>query len=347
MKWILTFATLCTLQVFGITKKTDSFTNPPPPPSHPELEGEPDLFNRYEQIFAGNVEFLYWGTTAGGLDYALKMRHNALDPVCYAQGRYENAKYDMSPGVRLCFLFFRALRYWEVRWQYTRMTCEGNDRSGKPDPSEQYLTGTWPQISSNPLSGAHSHIHLNYNVFDWFIDRVFFPNPHLRLRVVGGATVAWMDQDWKVRYTDSTTTATVIRNKWHFVGAGLKNGLMVDWYWTGNLYFTAHGFFGPLIGSYSNQSKQSTSNSATLVRDASYQDVRPTMTTQMLLGPSYQRNFASTRMELFAGYEMNAWFNLQEIYRSTSGTASQAKETLINSSMLALYGLTTRLSLDF
>lgn len=346
MKCLLAAVTLLTLPLMAITPTKTNNGNTSQV-LHPELEGEPDLFNRYEQICSASAEFLYWGTAAGGLDYALKMRHSAEDATCYAQGRYETAKYDMSPGFRFCFLFFRAPHFWEVRWQYTRMTCEGNDHAGKPGPSDQYLTGTWPQISSNPLSGAHSHIHLNYNVFDWLVDRVFYTNPHLRMRSVGGVFVGWMDQDWKVRYTDSSSTATIIRNRWHYVGGGMKSGLMIDWYWTGNLYFTAQGFFGGLIGSYTNRSKQSTSNSQILVRDASYQDVRPTMTTQFLVGPSYQRNFKTNRLELFAGYEMNSWFNLQEIFRSTSSTASAAKETFINSSMMSLYGLTARVTFDF
>jgi len=129
---------------------------------------------------------------------------------------------------------------------------------------------------------------------------------------------------------------------------------MVDWYWTGDLYMTAHGFFGLLVGSYSNHSKQTTTFQPTAadnidipVRDASYHDARPAMTAQMLLGPSYQKNFCSSRLEIFAGFEMNMWWNLQEVYHSTSGTPTDAKETWINSSLMSLYGLTTRVTLDF
>ena len=67
----------------------------------------------------------------------------------------------------------------------------------------------------------------------------------------------------------------------------------------------------------------------------------------MIIGPSWQKNLPKNRIELFAGFEMNLWINLQEVYRSTSSTAMGAKETWINSSTLALYGLTTRLTVDF
>jgi hypothetical protein len=320
-----------------------------------EFEGEPDLFKRLDQIYAGTVEFLYWGVVEGGLDYALKMRHDAWGPTpSYAQGRYENGTYDFDPGVRLALTYFRAPRHWESKWQYTRMTSRGKNRSSKPSVDQKYLTGTWPQIIPNPLTEATSHLHFNYNVFDWMIDRVFFPNPHLRLRTVGGGLAAWMDQDWKVRYVDSLLQATTIRNKWHFVGAGLKSGIVVDWYWTGSLYMTAHSFFGVLMGHYSNRSKQTTNyqpdsddNTAIPVRDASYKDIRPAMTAQLILGPSYQKNYDSCRLELFAGFEMNMWVNVNEIYRSTASGPTAGKETWINSSLLALYGLTTRITMDF
>ena len=148
---------------------------------------------------------------------------------CYAQGQFENAKYGIDPGFRLGFLYFRAPHYWEIRWQYTRMTNRGENKSNKPEPGNQFLTGTWPQITTLPLSEATSSIHLNYNVFDWLVTRVFFPNPHLRLRVLGGISTAWMDQNWEVSYSDSAGNTTKTQNRWHYVGAGLRSGTLVDW----------------------------------------------------------------------------------------------------------------------
>lgn len=321
-----------------------------------ELEGEPDLFRRYDQIYAGSIEFLYWKVAEGSLDYALKMQHSAWGPTpSFAQGRFENAIYNIDPGFRLNLTYFRAPHYWEMRWQYTRMTNRGTDHSSKPPGASEFLTGTFNQISTTDLlMGATSNIHLNYNVLDWLVDRVFFPNPHLRLRVVGGATLAWMSQDWKVTYTYGSPNSTTIRNRWGYAGAGLKTGTIVDWYWTGDLYMSAQGGFGLLLGGYSNRAKQTTTfqptgsdNPTIPVRDTNFHDTRGIFTTQMIFGPSYQKNFSCSRIELFAGFEMNAWFNLQEIYRSTQATPTLAKETWLSSGTLLFYGLSTRLTLDF
>ncbi len=351
MKWTVLSIVFC-LPLIAMAKQTPTTYECC---CYDELEGEPDLFKRYDQVFSGSAEFLYWSVTEGGLDYALKMKRDAWGPTpTFAQGHFKNATYGMDPGFRLGFLFFRAPHYWEVRWQYTRMTSRGKNSASKPAEPQQFLTGTFPHILTNPLTGAHSRIHLNYNVFDWLVDRVFFPNPHLRLRVVGGATVAWLDQDWKVIYNDASPFFTTIRNRWDFVGAGLKTGTMFDWYWTWDLYMTAQGFLGVLMGSYSNRAEEMTTfqptnadNPTVPVRDAHYKDARPAMTAQMMVGPSYQKNFCSNRLEIFAGFEMNVWFNLQEVYRSTQAAAQFAKETWMSSGMLALYGLTTRITLDF
>ena len=82
-----------------------------------------------------------------------------------------------------------------------------------------------------------------------------------------------------------------------------------------------------------------------------FSDVRPTFTIQGIFGPSWQKNFCSMRAEVFAGYEINTWFNLQEMYRSGGGTVNgspeNAKQTWLSNAAIALQGLTTRVTLDF
>ena len=320
-----------------------------------EAPFDADLFKKDAQIFSADVGFLYWAAAEGALDYAISMNHAAWGPsASYAQGNFDRAGFGMNPGFRLGLRYFRAPHYWEVEWQYTRFTGQGINEVNKPAPDQQYLTGTFPQITTFPLTKATSSIHLNYNVGDMVVTRVFFPNPHLRLRILGGALMSWMSQDWNVHYYDTASNTTSIRNSWQYIGGGLKSGSMVDWYWTGDLYMTAMGTISLLVGTYSNHSKQTTTFSPTVnddpsvpVRNAEYRDVRPAFSAQMMLGPSWQKNYPKNRVEVFAGFEANMWMNLQEVYRSTASSASSAKETWINTGVLTLYGLTTRLTVDF
>ncbi len=347
MKYITCCLIALTGTLIGVEKKTT------PPPTLPPFDA--DLYRKDQQVISFHGEFLFWRVQEGALDYATKMRGNAWGPSqCYAQGKVESATFDGEPGFRVAASFFRAPKYWEVWGQYTRLTANGNNQSSKPHPDTEYVTGTWPQIFTNPMAGARSHIHLNYNVADFLADRVFLPNPHLRIRLMGGGSGAWMDQFWKIKYVDSGSFETKISNRWKFFGGGLRLGTLFDWYWFNNIYITGGATFAAFLGSYHNSSFQNTNfkptpsfDTSLPVRDTKFRDIRAAYLTQFYFGPSYQRNFVGHRIELFAGYEINAWWNLQEIHHSTSGGPLDAKETWINTSMLALQGLTARLTVDF
>jgi hypothetical protein len=321
----------------------------------PELDG-PDLFRRNEQICSVHLDFLYWTVDQGSLDFALKMKHPAWGPTpSYAQGDVKQASYGADPGFRVGVLFFRAPHYWEVLGQYTRVNISGKNSIHKPQASNLYLTGTWPQITANPLAWAHSHIKMDYNLFDVLASRVYITNPHLRLRVLGGFGGAWLKQEWNVKYSDFFNLGTKIHNRWSFEGGGLKLGTMVDWYiCEPDLYFTGSAIFGAFVGGYKNISKQTTNvvpdpadDPSVPIRNAKLRDARSAFSFQLLIGPSWQKNFTCNRIEIFAGYEMNLWFNLQEIYRSTSGVPSAEKQTWQTTNALVLQGLTTRIVYDF
>jgi hypothetical protein len=272
----------------------------------------------------------------------------------YASGTVKSAKFHLDPGFRITGSYYNAPKYWEVRAGYTHLISRGSDSAGVPGGSGKYLTGTWPQITLQPLVHAHSHAFFNYNIFDLTIDRVFITNPHLRLRMTGGLSLPWIEQDWKIHYFDSTGGNTTIRNRWHYVGAGIKMGLSGDWYWGNNVYITGLSSFGMFMGSYSNHSKQTTTfqptgseNPMLPVRNSSYSDARGAFCAQFSIGPSWQKNIRCNRIEIYAGYELTGWFNLQEIRRSSGGVPTVAKETWMSTSMITLQGLTTRVTFDF
>ena len=329
------------------------FADPPPQPP----PKDPDLFLKDNAIFSSHLEFLYWKPIEGALMYALKMDRQSWNPEnTFPVGHYENADYDFDPGFRVTMGYFRAPRYWEIWTTYTRLTARGSE---KVHPSNshpnQFLTATWPTYFQESLSEAKTSIHLNYNVADLNVDRYFIPNPHLRLRMLGGFTGAWMDQDWAVKYYDFDNHTSLIRNRWRFGGAGFRLGLMVDWFWTDDIYVTIRGTLAALVGAYKNSMVQTSSiklgpeyNTNLPLRNAIYRDARSVGHLQLLMGPSWQRSWKSVRTELFLGYEINSWTNLQEIYFSVQGVPAYAsQQTTFNSGVLTLQGLTTRFSIDY
>lgn len=361
MKWILLSALALTSSIYSATPK-----NQPPAKCDPETMSC-DLFRRAVPVYTADAEILCWTVAEGALDYALKMEHPAWGPSSYyAQGDFQRAAFDWDPGFRVAIQYFRAPHFWEMRWQYTRATFRGDNVIHAPNASDEFLLPTWPPIFTGAVSKAKSRLHMNYNVFDWSVDRVFFPNEHLRVRLLSALAVAWLDQDWKVRYFSGADT-TIVHNKWSFAGGGLKVGGIFDWYIYKDFYLSGVGVFGLFLGSYDNHAKQTTSykpdisdNTSIPVRDAKYGDLRGVVNAQMSFGPSWQKAYSSSRIEVFSGFEMNVWSNLQEVYRSTATSVpiglggglgslppTGTTETWMNTGLVTLYGVTTRVTIDF
>jgi hypothetical protein len=334
----------------------------PPPDDDSDL----DLFSKNNSVIFVSGEFLYWKVNEAPLDYAIKMKQPAWGPTnVYANGKMEKASFDWEPGFRVNVGWFDGPSYWDAYLQYTYLRSHGHNETHAPDESNLFLNGTWPHpdpsITSPSLSKAESDIHFHYNVGDFLFSRRFFPNPHLRLKLFGGATGAWLNQDWKVEYTDTNNQKSHIRNHWRFSGGGLRIGLGVDWYLhiTG-LYFTGIASGALLGGEYHNVSKQTTSTTPSFtilpadqydtsvpIRNNHFEDARFAAQAQIAAGPSWQQSFDIVRTELFIGYELTSWANLQEVYRSTSGIPQASKETWMGSGLITLQGLTARFTLDF
>lgn len=313
-----------------------------------------DLFRKNREVISPSLEFIYWSLEESDLDFAVQMNHPAWGTTpTFSTGDVVEANTDFQPGFRTALSYFRATRLWEVKAAYTFYYHNKSETALKPSDPDLFLTSTWPTNLPSPLQEASSTLRFHYHLGDLLVDRFFIPNPHFRLRLKGGLTGAIILQRWQTNYTDNAFVTTV-HNRWRFIGAGLRTGIFLDWYWTHDIYITGSFSFASLLGRYRNHSKiQTTANPSGLdnpdvaFQDLFKKDLRIANQVQFLFGPSWQKNFTSLRVEIFAGYELTSWWNLQEIYRSLSGTPEAPKQIFTNTSLLALQGLTTRLTLDF
>ncbi len=318
-----------------------------------EKETEVSKFDTRQRIF-GSLEFLYWTVQEGALDYAIHMKHPAPAAPSFASGNFKTADFDWAPGFRIVAGFYRAPHYWEVFAQYTWFYSKGSNRTFAPSEAGEFLSATWAEMTTPPLQTAESHIDIHYQIGDLLVTRVFDPNPHLRMRWVGGITTAFIDQNWKIDYFNFVGGHDHIKSKWKFAGAGLRLGITVDWFWTGKIYFTGKASIATLVGAYHNRARQTT-NAAGFdpevpVRDVLYNSPRFAFHSQILLGPSYQTSFCGCKqwdLELFAGYEFNAWFNLQEVYRSSQSAGGFPKETNLETGVLGFHGIVLRATIGF
>ena len=313
-----------------------------------------DLFKEGKRVEFINLEFLYWTMSESAMDYALKMKNPARAAPTEGVGHYKVIDFGWNPGFRGNVGYFNAHHYWDVYAQYTYFKCTGHDHAKAPEQSGLFLNGTWPQPSFGsgvdvPLANAHSSVDFSLQQADAIASRRFFPNPHFRMRLFGGGTVAWLRQNWEIDYKDTAGQTSHLHSHWRFTGAGVKAGLFLDWFMGKGGYYLTTCFSGAVYsGSYHNVSKQRTSlNAALPLRNVHYHDTRLVPTFQLLAGPSWQMAYDTVRTEIFIGYELNFWANVHEVYRTSSGTPQAAKQTTMSNSMISIQGLTFRWNLDF
>lgn len=303
------------------------------------------LFVERSQFFI-NTEFLYWTVEEGVLDYAVRMNKSTTGDPTFAIGNYKIADYDFRPGYRVSIAWYNCPKYWEATAQYTWLYNKGSNSAFDPSEEDRFLNPTWQTISQGPFQKASSLIDLHYHVGDLIIARVFDPNPHLRMRLLGGLTSSYIEQSWKIRYRNFDDEFDRVKNKWRFFGGGVRLGTTIDWFWGYQFYLTGRANFATLLGTYKNEARQITTDKV-LVRDATYDDHRFALHGQVMLGPSWQKPCECWSIEAFVGYEFNVWLNLQEIIRSDLSDIENPKETRHARGLFGLHGLTARLTLGF
>ncbi len=326
----------------------------------PKISYDTDLFRENNKVEFVNLEFLYWTVDESAMDYALRMKSPAWGEVTEGVGKYKVIDFGWNPGFRMNVGYFNAPHYWDAYLQFTYFKGTGSDKTHAPDSPNRFLNGTWPQPSFGsqaniPLATAKSSVELKVNILELLATRRFHPNPHLRMRLYGGPTVVWNRQNWEIDYRDTANETSHLHNHWRFTGAGIKAGYILDWFLgKGGIFFT--GAFSAAIyaGNYHNVSKQKSSDSSggqfdtsLPLRNVHYHDTRLVPYFQFLAGPSWQMAFGRYRTELFAGYELNFWTNLHEVYRTSLGAPQQVKQTYMSNAVIGLQGLTVRWNFDF
>lgn len=310
-----------------------------------QCEAEPEccegqLFVERSQFYISG-EFLYWTAEAPALHYALHQDEEFTAPL--ATGKYEIADYDWRPGFRAALCYYRCPKYWELTAEYTWLFDSGSDHVDQFLRPTKFITNTNADFLS-----ARSTIDLHYHIGDLYVARVFDPNPHLRIRLLGGLTTGYIEQSWKICYKNILEEEEKLKEKWHFFGGGIRLGVRGDWFWGCQFYLTGKTTFATLIGSYTFEDIQKDVETNTFLANAKYEDHRFSMHTQFLLGPSWQIPCECWSFELFAGYELNIWFNIHEWIRlSHTDIPTDSTETFYANGLFGVQGLTLRLNIGF
>jgi hypothetical protein len=286
-------------------------------------------------------EYLLWKAEEGELDYVLT---NAT-PVGFtgATGRLKEVGFDWASGLRVAAGVVFSPDYWTLEGQYTWIKPAGE--SSAHASSSNFLQGTYNQANNAPIESAHSRITLNYQLGELILAKRFQFSNQILCRFHSGLIGAWIEQDWNIYYKDSNPPGH-IHQKWQFQGGGLQVGISGDWFFGSGLSMLAQARGALLYGSYHNHLHNT--SGPNLIEDPKYHDHRVASTLQILLGPSWGRMYRHWGVNISVGYELNVWFNLQQVLRSlaTAG-GNNGRDSRHSNANVALQGVTFRFQFDF
>jgi hypothetical protein len=313
-----------------------------------------DLFRRDEAVVYLDWEFLYWTASCGNNEYAFQYNKEInVAGSYYGLGNYKFSKYDWDPCFRVTLGWFNAPKTYRVIGQFQWIRISNTKTSFRNNNATEPLVATFPQntLLGQELAQAHSKIRVNNELGDFLASRVWFPNLHCRLCLFGGLTGGRIQQKWQVIYEDVIGEKESVTNRWKFTGIGFRAGINFDWFWTRNFYMTGKASFAPLVGKYKYFGKISLESGSVEHANFKYDQWRGAYNVQAYLGPSYQKSYTNNRFEIFAGYELNGWFNVHELIRNSVVTNSNYLTTeeipRINKGLFLLHGLNIRLTVDF
>ncbi|MGE0670122.1 MAG: Lpg1974 family pore-forming outer membrane protein [Parachlamydiales bacterium] len=286
-------------------------------------------------------EYLFWKAEEGELDYVLTNAQSS--GFTGATGKLKEVGFDWASGLRVAAGFVFSPDYWTLEGQYTWIKPTGEDSAHAS--GSNFLQGTYTQANNAPIESAHSRITLSYQLGELILAKRFQFSNQILCRFHSGLIGAWIEQDWNIYYKDSNPPGH-IHQKWQFQGGGLQVGILGDWFFGRGVSMLVQARGALLYGAYDNHLHDTSGSN--LVAGPKYHDHRVASTMQIILGPSWGRVYRHWGVNISVGYELNVWFNLQQVLRSlaTAG-GNNGRDSRHSNANVALQGVTTRLQLDF
>lgn len=301
-------------------------------------------------------DFLFWKTLSTPTYYVVSKQPYNVDFNTYIVGNVLSTTFDHDPGFRFSLGYRFAPNHWELDAQYTFFNNKGQDEIHGPitvQPEILVASFEVPFVTvDSSLAKAAAEIELLYQTFDLTLVKRFLFSDSLLLNLFAGFTGAWIDQDWTINYGSGSLFETV-DSDWRFFGGGLKIGLNSDWHFCQGWSLFSEISVATVVGSYENTLDinqfyfTSSTNSSQVNTSSLLDDTRAAYYFHFLLGPSWGKVYSCWGFDLFIGYELDGWFNLQEITTTANQSNAGQRLNLFSQGLLCLQGLTANLTFNF
>ncbi len=255
----------------------------------------------------GSIEWLNWRASRRGLDYA-----SFVDPVWLTPVTIESLDFDRDNGLRAA-LGYQFDSGWEVLWNYTYFATDTSDRVDRAENPNFELIST-RSFFDLPVEAVTAAASLDYDVHDIEAARwVTFCESQLAVRFFGGFRWATIDQEFLSRYAYVDITQEpvngLIGNLTEMDAYGLRVGAETHWTSCAGLSLFGRGAVSVLAGDF--ETRQIEIDGVILALEDDYTQAVPVV--EVAAGAAWRTG----NWEVKGGYELNSWFNMAEIGRSS------------------------------
>lgn len=263
-------------------------------------------------------------------------------------GTLQFADFDRDVGFRVGLSGDFDPRYWGILVDYTDFK-NSTDQRFTTDQANR-LNGTYYEWTGESPHLAVSHISFDYQVLNVLLRQQLLASETLLFDLYAGATLNWIDQDWRFSYTRFRKTE-FFRN-WHYQGAGARIGARADWYLLYGFSIATNlsgaGFYGDLHA-YGKDLEFLDTGVNYPFADFNYDEKRVVFQGQMSIGPTWGWKWDNgCALKVYGVYELNALFGLLENYKYEAQTAPNAgKESEPFTGMIGIEGWNLGLEFTF
>lgn len=307
-------------------------------------------------------EYLYWIAREDGLEFAATgVPDTAPTVTAISKGSATNPRFQWESGARAGIGYFLPTDNWDVflNWTWFHDHAKGS-KSTNNQPSSPLLA-VWAHPATGfggALQNANARWRLHYNTIDLEFGRAIELGNFFLIRPFAGVRGAWIDQRFKINYTDLLSNALDITNKNNFNGGGFRSGFSSGFYFGSHFSITGKGAVSLIWGDFSIEQKQLTNSSllglSSFTPIINIKDHYASLKSAIELGLGLRWE-TSLSQESFhfmidVGWEMQNWSDLNQMLRYTASRAGVPQfsgELLHEGGDLGIQGLTVGLRLDF
>jgi hypothetical protein len=325
--------------------------------------------------YFGSAEFLWWRLDETGLDYTTVKRSNtpANGTTNLILGKVYKVTPQSNPGFRLGFGYRFDKELWELGGFYTFYHTKGSDHVECPECNSNIETmpAMAPTIGTNidALLEAKARLGFWYHIGDIELAKPLTLGEYTSCRLVVGPTMAFIQQKFKLAFSDNQATFTPCPPdrtkhdiKWKFSGAGIRFGADTRWNIIERVNFLFGAYLSALYGNYKNTwvayryldptgnvcpEGRNTPQSKVPYSDANFSNHRTVFSTRLFGGIGYNYSFKRFNVEGYVNYELNTWFNLADQYRLEGNPTNFAKIRVLQTPPLNLSGVDIGFKINF